>query len=91
MRRDFIWLAIILGLALILALSLAERQPVAVDDHTLPPPDGCRHELPAVGSPAWIVDDSGRELPPVEGDPAGPALRVDGSRPALRRRSVSGG
>jgi hypothetical protein len=46
-RRDFIWLALVIGLLMLLILQLVGgRQPVAVDDRTLPPPDECPYELP---------------------------------------------
>lgn len=46
-RRDFIWLALVVGLLVLGILQLvAVRQPVRVDDRTLPPPDECSYELP---------------------------------------------
>lgn len=86
--RDLIWLALALGLLIIVGLSLGRRS-VTVDDRTLPPVDDCPYELPSVGSPAWIADDAGRELLPVSGDLPAPALQVDGERSGGSRAGAS--
>lgn len=45
-RRDFVALALVVGLVILVVLQLAGREPVRVDDRTLPPPDECPYELP---------------------------------------------
>lgn len=46
-RRDFVRLALVVGLLMLVILELvAVREPVLVEDRTLPPPDECLYELP---------------------------------------------